>query len=57
MTRKYIYYGKWFKSKQVKSAFKTCQNYVEIVSSFSERFKYKVLEAHMVVVCVETNYS
>jgi hypothetical protein len=35
----------------------TCRNYDEIISSFSERFKYKVLEAHMVMVCVETDCS
>jgi hypothetical protein len=53
MTRKY-YYDRWFKSKQVKSVFETRRNRVEIVSSFSERFEYEVLEAHMAAVCVET---
>lgn|GEM_PF-4623863 len=37
--------------------FETCRNYVEIVSSFSEKFKCKVLEAGMVVVRVEINYG
>jgi hypothetical protein len=37
--------------------FETCGNYVEIVSSFNEEFKYKVLEAPKVVFCVEINHS
>jgi hypothetical protein len=54
MTREY-YYDRWFKSKQVKSMLETCGNYDEIIGSFSERLKYKVLEANMVVVRVEIN--
>jgi len=35
----------------------TCRNYDEIIGSFNEKFKYKVLEAPMTVFCVEINYS
>jgi hypothetical protein len=35
----------------------TCRNYDEIISSFSERFKCKVLETPMAVARVEINCS
>jgi hypothetical protein len=60
MAREY-YYDRWSKSKQVKSMLDTCRDYDEIISSLSERFserlKYRVLEANMVVAYVEINYS
>jgi len=56
MAREY-YYDRWSKSEQVKSMLDTCRDYDEIISSLSERFKYRVLEANMVVAYVEINYG